>query len=291
MTAKMAFLFPGQGQLPSVVPRMTPHLENLYKYTEEAGLALRDWIRSSQTERLSETDAAQPAVFLDSLARVERLESMELVPDVVAGHSLGEYAALVAAGVLTADAALPLVVRRGQLMARIQGGMTALLKLDLPTVSKLCADVGRGAVVANYNGENQFVVSAPLDALEDIEHAAASRGGRAIRLAVSGPFHSPAMEPAERALADVIASTPFAAPRCAFVSSVTGGVEEDPLCIKALLMKQITASVRWTDVLRTLSALGVQEAFEVGCGNVLTQLGRRAEAGIRFRAFEEVVHV
>ena len=290
MASATAFLFPGQGQLPTDVLALAPKLDGLYQRAEEEGLLLRDWIRSGQGERLSQTDAAQPAVFLDSLARGEILESGGRVPDVVAGHSLGDYTALVVAGVLSAEAALSLVIRRGRLMAEVRGGMTAVLRLDHAAVAKLCADVGRGATIANQNGETQFVVSGSVDVLDDIERAAVAHGGRAIRLAVSGPFHSPAMEPAQSALQGAIAGTPFSPPHCAFVSSVTGQLEEDPGVLKALLARQMTAPVLWTNVIRTLAALGVTEAMEVGAGNVLTQLGRRAETRVQFRSFEEVSH-
>ncbi len=229
-------------------------------------------------------------MFLDALARVDVLKSHGIEPRVAAGHSLGEYAALVAAGVLTADVALSLVVQRGRLMAAIPGGMTAVLKLDLEAVTALCTAVGRGATVANVNGTHQFVVSAPLEILAEIEQRAAALGGRAIRLAVSGPFHSPAMRPAEDALAPSIAQTPFAAPRLAFASSVSGRTETDAATLQALLTHQITAPVRWTDVLRALADLGVTEAVEIGEGTVLTQIGRRAGVPVRFSTFEEVTH-
>jgi [acyl-carrier-protein] S-malonyltransferase len=286
----LAFLFPGQGHLPSRLPSLSPPIERLYERVEQQGLDLRNWIAAGHVERLSQTDAAQPTVFLDALARVDVLKSSGVEPRIVAGHSLGEYAALVAAGVLSPDAALSLVIQRGRLMAAVPGGMTAVLKLDLEAVEALCAAVGGAATIANFNGAQQFVVSAPPEILNEVERRAAALGGRAIRLTVSGPFHSPAMRAAEHALAPSIGAAPFTAPRLAFVSSVTGRSETDAATLRGLLARQMTAPVRWTDVLRALANLGVTEAVEIGESTVLTQIGKRAGIPMRFSAYEEVTH-
>jgi [acyl-carrier-protein] S-malonyltransferase len=285
-----AFLFPGQGQLPCDVPPLSPELARLYETVEAQGMELRVWIGRGDLARLTATDVAQPAVLLDSLARCDALRRRGVEAHAVAGHSLGEYGALVAAGVLSAASALALVTRRGRLMAGVPGGMAALLKLDLETVTRICAAEGDRLVIANYNGPAQFVISGPLDAVAGAERRAAECGGRAVRLAVSGPFHSPFMRPAEESLAPFIAEAPFAAPRIPFVSSVSGRGEANAEAVRRLLATQITSAVRWTDVLRTLADLGVTDAIEVGSGNVLTQLGKRAESEIRFHSFEEVFH-
>jgi [acyl-carrier-protein] S-malonyltransferase len=285
-----AFLFPGQGQLPSDVPALSPQLARLYEDLETQGMQVRDWIGRGDLARLASTEVAQPAVFLDSLARYDALRQRGVEAYAVAGHSLGEYAALVAAGVLSAASALGLVARRGRLMAGVPGGMAALLKLDLEAVTRICAAGDGRLVIANYNGPAQFVVSGPLDALADVERRAAECGGRAVRLAVSGPFHSPFMRPAEDGLAPFIVEALFAAPALPFVSSVSGRVEADAEAVRKVLATQITSAVRWTDVLHALVDLGVTDAIEVGSGNVLTQLGKRAESGIRFHSFEEVFH-
>jgi [acyl-carrier-protein] S-malonyltransferase len=251
---------------------------------------IRDWIIRADLARLTATEVAQPAVFLDSLARCGALRRHGIEAHAVSGHSLGEYAALVAAGVLSAASALALVTRRGRLMAGVPGGMAALLKLDLGTVTRICAAGAGRLVIANYNGPAQFVVSGPLDALADAERFAVECGGRAVRLAVSGPFHSPFMRPAEEGLAPFIAETLFAAPSIPFVSSASGRVEANAEAVRKLLATQITSAVRWTDALRALGDLGVTDAIEVGAGNVLTQLGKRGGSGIRFHSFEEVLH-
>ncbi len=291
MADKLAFLFPGQGQLPASVPPLSSSLEALYARVEEPGLMIREWVRSDRAERLLQTDAAQPTVFLDSLARCDLLAAGGLAPAVVAGHSLGEYAALVAAGVLSPGDALDLVLERGRRMAAVSGGMTAVVKLPETAVATLCASVGRGAVVANYNAAEQFVISAPVDVLAEIERRVTELGGRAIRLRVSGPFHSPAMQTAQDALAPRIRAAAFSPPRLAFVSSVSGRHESDARVLRELLARQITSPVRWADVLRALPDLGVTHAVEIGEGNVLTQLGRRAGIPLHFSTFEEVAHV
>ncbi len=290
MPDKFAFLFHGQGQLPSDVPTLSPELARLYETVEAQGMDIRDWISRGNLARLTATEVAQPAVFLDSLARCDALRRHGVEAHAVSGHSLGEYAALVAAGVLSAASALALVTRRGRLMAGVPGGMAALLKLDLGTVTRICAAGAGCLVIANYNGPAQFVVSGRLDALADAERLAVECGGRAVRLAVSGPFHSPFMRPAEDGLAPFIAKTLFAAPSIPFVSSASGRVEVNAEAVRNLLATQITSAVRWTDALRALGDLGVTDAIEVGAGNVLTQLGKQAGSGIRFHSFEEVLH-
>jgi len=266
---------------------MPGDLEQLYDIAERAGLPLRRWIREGCADRLSQTDAAQPALFLDSLVRTAALLSSGLTPDVVAGHSLGEYSALVAAAVLAPQDGLRIVLRRGSLMRDVRGGMVAVVKLDLETVRSLCREIGPDAHVANHNGPAQVVVSGAAAVLDAVVTAAAARGGRGLRLAVSGPFHSPLMRPAEAALAPEIESASFSAPRTPILSSVSGAEEGDPGRLKALLVTQMTSCVLWADVLAALEARGVTHAVEVGAGDVLTNLGRRTLKGIRFLTYQE----
>jgi [acyl-carrier-protein] S-malonyltransferase len=289
MAQRVAFLYPGQGTLPREVVPAPADLEALYGLAAEAGLSLREWILEGNTERLIRTDAAQPAIFLDSVVRTAFLKAAGVVPNLVAGHSLGEYPALVAAGVLAAEDALRLVLRRGALMSGIPGGMAAVVKLDLEAVRTLCREIGPEVHVANHNGRTQVVVSGSAVGLETLAKVVASRGGQTLPLQVSGPFHSPFMRPAEDALAPEIARTPFAVPRVPIVSSVSGAAEHDTTRLRALLAAQITSCVRWMDVLDGLEALGTTLAVEVGPGNVLTNLGRRATERIRFVTYKEAV--
>ncbi len=289
MAQRVAFLYPGQGTLPREVVPAPANLETLYGIAANAGLPLREWIAAGDTERLTRTDAAQPTIFLDSVVRTARLQAAGVIPNVVAGHSLGEYPALVAAGVLTAEDALRLVLRRGALMSGIPGGMMAVVKLDLERVRSLCEEITPRVHVANHNGPTQVVVSGSAAGLDVLAKVVKSYGGQALPLQVSGPFHSPFMRPAEDALAPEIARTPFLVPRVSIVSSVSGRTESDPVRLKELLTTQTTACVRWLDVLDSLVAMGTTHAVEVGPGNVLTNLGHRATDRIRFLTFKEAV--
>ncbi len=285
MERPIAFLFPGQGTVPTAPPPNTPTTTRLLARAEEAGLPLVKWITESDPG-LTRTATAQPAILIDSVAKAEKLRAAGITPDFVAGHSLGEYAALVSAEVITADQALDLVIERGRLMERVPGGMAALLKLDNRTVEEICATAG--ATVANYNGPGQIVISGDNTAVERAMTLAAAAGGRAIRLNVSGPFHSPAMLPAQQELARHIAAITFRDPRVPVVSGMTGQIERSGARLQQLLMDQITACVHWDMVVATLTAARVRTAVEAGPGAVLTRIGRRITDRIKFIPYAEV---
>ncbi|MEW5826737.1 MAG: ACP S-malonyltransferase [Candidatus Bipolaricaulota bacterium] len=285
---KTALLFPGQGTLPSDVATLSGTMARLYDRAAREGLPIERWIRDADATALRPTDAAQMAIFLDALAQAEALEAAGISPDVVAGHSLGEYAALVVAGVLDADTAFGLVLRRGRLMSSVRGGMVAVLKLEAERVAELCRSQSK-VFVANRNLPLQTVVSGPLDALDSLAEAATREGGRAVRLAVAGPFHSPWMADAASRLEPFIDRARFASPTCEFISSVSGRKESDPETLRRLLKTQMTACVRWHDVVLSLLATSVTRAIEVGPGEVLTNLGRRATDLISFQPAEEVL--
>lgn len=286
---RVAFLFPGQGTLPHDIPSLMPESARLYDRAAREGLPIERWLREGDGAALLPTSVAQVAVFLDSLAKTEKLASIGIEPDIVAGHSLGEYAALVAAGALAADTALDLVLRRGRLMARTSGGMLAVLKLDASVVDSLCARAGGGVVVANLNAPGQTVVAGRLDDLDRFAMLAEQEGGRVVRLAVAGPFHSPLMSEAAAQLHPLLGAAPLIAPRIPIVSSVSGREEPDPTELRRLLQTQMTACVRWIDVTQTLLGVSVTEAIEVGPGEVLANLGRRMTDRIRFRTAKEVL--
>jgi len=289
MDGHVAFLFPGQGVLPDRLLPMTPDIERLYDLAASRGLHLRRWLEQSDGDRLFRTDAAQPAILIDSLARDAVLRARGRAPDIVAGHSLGEYAALVSAGVLGARDAVELVIGRGALMAAVTGAMAAVVKLELGAVARLCEQVGPDVVVANHNGTHQVVVSGTDDAVARVIEAAAAAGGRGIPLNVSGPFHSPFMASARDALAERIDRIEFRTPTVPVVCGVSGRVEQDPERLRSLMRDQMTACVRWVDVLDRLGEMGVRLAVESGPGNVLSGLGRRHNAAIAFRTFEEAL--
>jgi len=282
-----AFLYPGQGRVAERLDRVPPKVDELYNIAAERGLPLRQWMQD-EPDRFSRTDAAQPALFLDSLARDLALRAYGIEPIAVAGHSLGEYAALVGAGVLAARDAFETVIERGHLMQQVEGGMVAVLKLDLDTVRGLCDTENGQVVVANHNSPQQVVVSGRSPALERVAARAGDLGGRCIPLPVSGPFHSPFMQPAEDALRPTIERMPFADPAIPVVSSVSGASEAHADTLRRLLLRQITSCVRWVDSIGTLEALGIRRAIEVGSGDTLTRLGRRITDAVEFVPFEEV---
>ena len=288
MPTKVAFVFPGQGQIPASLPANIDLFSGLLDLTVAAGLELKDWIESGAIDRLAQTDAAQPALLLDSLSRERLLKAAGWSPNCVAGHSLGEYAALVSAGVLDPMDAMEIVIARGRLMNQVKGSMAALLKIDLKAVSQLCA--GTEAVVANYNAPTQIIISGPDEAVKAVMKSAEAEGGRSIPLNVSGPFHSPQMQPAQDALAPILQALDFAVPAIPVISGVSGNAESEASTLKKLLCRQITAMVRWVEVSNELERLEVDTVVEVGSGDVLTRLGSRSNSPIRFLTFEEAIH-
>jgi [acyl-carrier-protein] S-malonyltransferase len=289
MNPSIAYLFPGQGRIPDALPPASERSDRLFALAEERGLPLRTWIGEGRDDLLALTANAQPTLFIDSLAREEALRATSWLPAVAAGHSLGEYGALVCAGVLDALDALGAVIERGRAMSDVDGTMAAILKLDVETVEQLCDEIGDEVCVANHNGPAQIVVSGGAAAVEAVAQRAQQLGGRSIPLQVSGPFHSPRMRPAQATLEPILQALPFRTPTIPVVSSVTASAEEDPEALRETLCGQITARVRWVDVIRRLEEMGVTTAVEVGSGDVLTRLGRRMPTEIRFLTFEEAI--
>lgn len=289
MSHSIAFLFPGQGRIPEALPPGSERIDCLFTLAEERGLPLRTWIAEGRADTLGRTENAQPALFIDSLAREESLRAAGWTPDVVAGHSLGEYSALVSSGVLGALDGLGAVIERGRAMSGIDGTMAAILKLEIDAVQSLCVEVGPGVCIANHNGPTQIVVSGEPASVEELSRRAEEIGGRGIALQVSGPFHSPLMNPAQEALEPFLRRLEFGAPEVPIVSSVTATIQRDPEQLRETLCRQITARVRWLDVIHRLEELDVAVAVEVGSGDVLTRLGSRIPTGIRFVTYKEAI--
>ena len=286
---RLAFIFPGQGTIPRILPPPSALGTRLFDQAVQAGLRLQDWIEEGDEDRLRRTQVAQPAILIDSLIKEGRLRERGIVPTVVAGHSLGEYTALVSASVLHPEEALSVVIERGRLMESISGGMAAIVKLPLDRVEAICRQGGSQVSVANVNGPAQVVISGEEQALLAAMASAEEAGGRAIRLHVSSPFHSPFMEGAQQELAPRIESLPFSVPRIPVISSVSGKVESDLRRLKGLLLTQITACVSWVDVVEALVQMKVSCAVEVGPGKILTGLGKRITSQVRFVTFEEAL--
>lgn len=290
MATRVAFLFPGQGSVPTALPPMSPLTEDLYTIAMDAGLDLRAWLEAENRDRLTQTDAAQPAILIDSLARDARLREAGVTPAFVAGHSLGEYSALTSAGALYVADAVDLVIARGAAMSNTDGAMAAIVKLDLKAVAELCTNAGPNVVVANHNGLRQVVISGTASAVQLVIDAAGAAGGRGIPLRVSGPFHSPFMEEPQRAFVETLETTPFHTPSCPVICAVNGMAETDGERLRDLMRIQMTSCVRWVDVVEQLLHEGITHAIEVGSGDVLANLGRRITDKIRFIAYEEAIH-
>jgi [acyl-carrier-protein] S-malonyltransferase len=254
---------------------------------ERLGFALARLCFEGPAETLALTEHAQPAILAASVAAWRALEETTGVrPLAVAGHSLGEWSALVAAGVLGLGDAASGVRERGRLMQAAvpvgQGAMAALLGADVASVEALCAEAAEGEVVtpANLNGGGQVVVAGHAGAVDRVIAAATARRVRAQKLAVSAPFHCPLMQPAAEALRPVLDALTFAEPRIPVVTSVEARRIESAREVRGLLSRQVTAPVRWEDTARALAASGAGLAIEVGPGRTLTGLMKRIVPGL-----------
>jgi len=244
-------------------------------------------------ERLTETEIAQPAVVVTSLAALAVLqEQLELEPAAVAGHSVGEFAAYVAADVLDPEAALRLVQVRAQAMAEacrsVDGSMAAVIGLDDAAVHAVCAAASQSdsvVEVANLNSPGQVVVSGARDAIDRVSQIVKGRGGRLLPLNVGGPFHSVYMRPAAETLAHALAETDFRSARVPVVLNSTAQATQDPDELRRELEVQVYSPVRWIETLQCLAELGCDRFLEVGAGQVLGGFVRRTLPQARVASF------
>ena len=278
-----AFVFPGQG---SQFPGMCRDLYEAHAEAREMcqaanrllGFSLTDVMFDGTADDLKQTKVTQPAVFLHSVV-AQRLMTIEK-PDMVAGHSLGEFSALVACGALRFEDALLLVSARAQAMQAAceqnPGTMAAVLGLEDEKVEEVCkAQIGV-VVAANFNCPGQVVISGEIEAIDAACVAMKEAGARrALRLPVGGAFHSPLMQPAAEALAAAIRKTDFHKPFCPIYQNVTAKAETDSEIIRENLLKQLTAPVRWTQSVNNMIADGANEFYEFGPGDVLKNLIRK----------------
>jgi [acyl-carrier-protein] S-malonyltransferase len=287
--SKIAFCFPGQGSLEAGMGRdiaeAVPAAREVYLVGSEAsGLDLEHLCFEAPLEELVETEVQQPALVATSLAILAALRERGIKPDVVVGHSVGEFAALASVGAMSVRDAIGLVRERGLAMAEAArqrpGTMAAILGLEDEQVETLCRKI-LGVWPANYNCPGQIVVSGENEAVEECCAEAESLGARrAIRLKVSGAFHSPLVARASDRLKPAIDRVRFAEPVAPFMSTVTAKVEPAHR-LAALLVDQLTAPVRFTQSARELMREGVTTFVEVGPGNVLSGLVKRIDRGVK----------
>lgn len=282
---KKAYVFPGQG---SQFPGMGKDLyessalaKQLFDQANDVlGFKISDVMFSGTEEELKQTKITQPAIFLHS---VILFKTKEAQPDMVAGHSLGEFSALVANKTLTFEDALRLVSKRALAMQKAcemnPSTMAAILNLDDKVVEDICKEItsaGNVVVAANYNCPGQLVISGTIDGVNiACEKLKAAGAKRALVLPVGGAFHSPLMEPARIELEAAINSTNFSSPTCPVYQNVTANAVSDPEAIKKNLIAQLTAPVRWTQSVQQMTADGATHYIECGPGKVLQGLVKK----------------
>ena len=254
--------------------------EMMERANEILGFRLTDIMFEGTAEELKQTKVTQPAVFLHSVAMAKALDAK---PDAVAGHSLGEFSALVVAGALSFEDGLRLVSKRAQAMQAcceaVEGGMAAILALSDELVEQICAETEGVVVAANYNCPGQLVISGEKAAVEAACVKAKEAGARrALPLPVGGAFHSPLMEPAREELEKAIAEAAFRTPACPIYQNVDAKPHTDPEEIKQNLIAQLTAPVRWTQIVQQMLADGVEQVTELGPGTVLQGLVKKVSA-------------
>lgn len=288
MSRMLAFLFPGQGAqaagMGKALAQQFPIAAQVFAEADEAlGFKLSTLCFEGPNETLTLTTNAQPAIVATSIAALRVLEhETGLHPAYVAGHSLGEYSALVAAEAFTLADALRTVRERGRLMQEAVpvgvGAMAALFGLSVEIATQVCTDAAENEIVtpANLNGGEQIVVAGHAGAVRRAIALAKTRGAkRAVELTVSAPFHCALMTPAAEGLAKALAAVPVSPLQVGVIPNVTAEVNQDPQQVKSLLVQQVTAPVRWEESMRKLAALGCEAAIEIGPGRVLTGLLKR----------------
>jgi [acyl-carrier-protein] S-malonyltransferase len=286
---KIAFCFPGQGSLEAGMGReiaeAVPEAAEVFARSSEAsGLDLRRLCFESPIEELVETEIQQPALVATSLAMLAALRARGIEPDYVVGHSVGEFAALAAAEAMGVEEALALVRERGLAMSEAArkrpGSMAAILGLEDEVVESLCRKI-IGVWPANYNSPGQVVVSGETEAVDECCSEAEREGARrAVKLKVSGAFHSPLVASAAHRLKPAVERIRFADPTAPFMSTVTAKIEPAQR-VGTLLVEQLTAPVKFTQATRALVADGVKTFVEVGPGNVLSGLVKRIDRSVK----------
>ena len=284
-----AYVFPGQGAQfvgmgKDLYDNNAEAKEMFEKANEILGFRITDLMFEGTEEDLRQTKVTQPAIFLHSVILAKSLGD-EFQPDMVAGHSLGEFSALVAAGALSFEEGLKLVSKRAMAMQKAcearPSTMAAVLALTDEKVEELCAEVDDTVAPANYNCPGQVVISGTIEGVDAAcEKMLAAGAKRALKLKVGGAFHSPLMQPAQEELAEAIAAAEFSSPRCPVYQNVDGKPHTDPVEIKENLIKQLTAPVRWTYDVQAMIADGADAFTELGPGSVLQGLIKKIDRNV-----------
>ena len=289
----LAFLFPGQGSqevgMGRALAERSPAAAAVWAEADDAlGFALSTLCFEGPADDLALTANTQPAVLTTSVAAAAALAERGVIPGLAAGHSLGEYSALVVAGALRFAEAVRLVRRRGEFMQEAvpagAGAMAALLGVELATAEQVCAEAAQGEVVgvANINSPGQIVIAGHRTAVERAVTAAAARGGKkSVLLPVSAPFHCALMKPAADRLAVELERVAVSDPRVPVIRNVDGGVTRTADEVRPFLVKQVASPVLWTDCVERLAREGATGFLEVGPGRVLTGLLKRTLDGVR----------
>jgi [acyl-carrier-protein] S-malonyltransferase len=290
---KIGFLFPGQGSqaigMGKDAAESNSCAADLMKKADEVlGYGLSEMCFNGPEENLKQTQNTQPALYAASAATLEVIKAAGITPTTVAGHSLGEYTALYAAGVFDFETGLKLVRTRGLAFAEAgsirPGAMAAIIGLAVEQVQEICTAASTAdevAVLANINDPTQVVISGdPAAVNRAIEAAKEAKARRALPLPVSGAFHSPLVAPASKIMEEALAPLGLNAPNCLFINNVDAALQNDPAYIKEALVKQVTNSVRWVESIQCMIAQGVEAFLEVGSGKVLAGLCRRIDKNI-----------
>ena len=284
---RAAVLFPGQGsQFEGMADPWTTHEAGAAVFERLSATWDRDLVELCRdADALATTELVQPALFVCDLAAFRVLEAEGAHFEGAAGHSLGEFVALVAAGVLEDVDAFRVVVTRGRAMQEASNatpsGMTAIIGLSPADAAEICRVAGRGDVleVANENAAKQVVLSGSIPAIERAEEAARSKGAKAIRLRVAGAFHSPLMRPAQDAVREALSHATFHEPKMLLAPNVSGRVTRESTALRDLLARHVVSSVRWERSMRALAEAGIDSFVEAGPGDVLSKLVRRNVPG------------
>lgn len=285
-----AYIFPGQGAqfvgMGKDLYENSPLAKELFeKANEIIGFRISDIMFGGTDEELKQTNVTQPAIFLHSVILAKVLGD-SFKPDMVAGHSLGEFSALVAANALSFEDGLKLVIARANAMQKAcelqPSTMAAILGLADEVVEQICAEIDEVVVPANYNCPGQLVISGSIEGIDKAcEKLTAAGAKRALKLNVGGAFHSPLMEPAKVELQAAIEATEIKAPICPIYQNVNAQPTSDPAVIKENLIAQLTGAVKWTQTATNMIADGANDFVEVGPGNVLQGLVKKVSREVQ----------